>query len=145
MPTATGADAGDVSLLDTSAAVALLIADHESHSAVVETVRGRILGLAGHAWFETYSVLTRFPGSRRRSPAEAGRLLAKNFPASAFLGEAETEELARELARLGISGGAVYDGLVAGAARQHGRRLVTRDTRARIVYDRLGVEIESIP
>jgi predicted nucleic acid-binding protein len=145
MPTATAGDAGGVALLDTSVAVALLIADHESHSAVMETVRGRVLGLAGHAWFETYSVLTRFPGSRRRSPAEAGRLLAKNFPASAFLGDAETRELAGELARLGISGGAVYDGLVAGAARQHGRPLLTRDARARMVYDRLGVEVEPIP
>ena len=48
-------------LLDTSAAVALVVEDHEAHAATLEAVRGRSLGLAGHAWFETYSVLTRLP------------------------------------------------------------------------------------
>jgi hypothetical protein len=46
-----------------------------------------------------------------------------------------------ELARLGISGGAVYDALVGAAARQHGRLLVSGDARARPVYEALGVRI----
>jgi toxin FitB len=33
--------------------------------------------------------------------------------------------------RLGIAGGAVYDGLVALAAKEHGAALATRDARAR--------------
>jgi predicted nucleic acid-binding protein len=143
MRTATGADRPIV-LLDTSAAVALLVEDHERHVATLDAVRGRRLGLAGHAWFETYSVLTRLPAGLRRTPADAVRLLAHNFPAPAFLGEAGAADFGGELARLGISGGAVYDALVAAAARQHGLPLVSGDARARPVYEALGVELELI-
>ena len=145
MRTDTDADQRPVALLDTSAAVALIVEDHEAHVATLDAVRGRRLGLAGHAWFETYSVLTRLPAGLRRSPADALRLLAHNFPASAFLGEAEAVDLGGELARLGISGGAVYDALVAAAARQHRLPLVSADARARSAYEALGVEIERIP
>lgn len=131
--------------LDTSTAIALVAEDHEAHGATLAAVRGRRSGLAGHAWFETYSVLTRLPAGLRRSPADAIRLLARNFPASGFLGEAETADLGRELARLRISGGGVYDALVGAAARQHRRPLVSGDARARMVYEALGVEIELIP
>lgn len=145
MRTATDADQRPVALLDTSTAVALIVEDHEAHVATLDAVRGRRLGLAGHAWFETYSVLTRLPAGLRRSPADALRLLAHNFPASGFLGEAEAADLGGELARLGISGGAVYDALVGAAARQHGLPLVSADARARPVYEALGVDVEAVP
>ena len=145
MRTDTDADERQVALLDTSTAVALVVEDHEAHVATLDAVRGRRLGLAGHAWFETYSVLTRLPPGLRRSPADALRLLARNFPASGFLGEAEAADLGGDMARLGISGGAVYDALVGAAVRQHGLPLVSADTRARPVYEALGVEIELIP
>jgi len=145
MPTDTGADERPTVLLDTSAAIALVVEDHEAHAATMDAVKGRRLGLAGHAWFETYSVLTRLPAGLRRSPADAIRLLTRNFPAPAFLGEAVAAGLLDELAGLGIAGGAVYDALVGAAARQHGRLLVSSDIRARPVYDALGVKIELIP
>jgi predicted nucleic acid-binding protein len=144
MRTGTAADARQVALLDTSTAIALVVEDHEAHVATLEVVRGRRLGLAGHAWFEAYSVLTRLPAGLRRSPADALRLLAHDFPASGFLGEAEAADLGGELARLGISGGAVYDALVGAAARQHRLPLVSADTRARPVYEALGVDLELI-
>lgn len=144
MPTGTAADEREIALLDTSTAVALVVEDHQHHAATLEAVRCRRLGLAGHAWFETYSVLTRLPPGLRRSPADAARLLVHDFPASVFLGEAESVQLVGELARLGISGGAVYDGLVGAAARQHGRRLICGDARARPVYEALGVELETV-
>jgi predicted nucleic acid-binding protein len=144
MPTGTGAEEPEVALLDTSTAIALVVEDHEAHGATLEAVRGRRLGLAGHAWFETYSVLTRLPGPLRRSPVDVIRLLTHNFPASAFLSEAGATELGSELARLGVSGGAVYDALVGAAARQHQRRLVSVDARARPVYEALGVEVQVI-
>jgi predicted nucleic acid-binding protein len=143
MPTDTDAD-GEVVLLDTSLAIAVVVEDHEVHAAALEVVQGRRLGLAGHAWFETYSVLTRLPGAQRRSPADALRLLAHNFPASGFLGADEALALGAEIARLGVSGGAVYDALVGAAARQHRRRLVSADSRARPVYEALGVELDVI-
>src|SRR3954466_11094768 len=141
MSTDTDAERDRLTLLDTSTAIALVVEDHEAHAATLETLRGRRLGLAGHAWFATYSVLTRLPGGLRRSPADVFRLLAQNFPDSRFLGPAESADLGRaesvdlgsELARVGISGGAVYDALVGAAARQHGRRLVSGDVRARSV------------
>ena len=141
MPTGMDADRAEVLLLDTSAAVALVVEDHEAHAVTLEAVRGRRLGLAGHAWFETYSVLTRLPGGLRRSPADVAALLAHDFPASAFLGDEAAAAFGPELARLGISGGAVYDALVGAAARQHDRSLVSGDQRARAVYEALGVRV----
>jgi predicted nucleic acid-binding protein len=126
-------------LLDTSAAVALVVQDHEAHEATLRAVHGQRLGLAGHAWFETYSVLTRLPGDRRRSPSDIAVLLAHDFPASVFLGREATLALGTELAQLGISGGAVYDALVGAAAREHDCVLMSGDVRARPVYDALGV------
>jgi predicted nucleic acid-binding protein len=144
MPTDTDAERPLVVFVDSSTAIALVVEDHEAHAATRAAVRDRRLGLAGHAWFETYSVLTRLPAGLRRSPAEALRLLAHNFPVSGFLGEAESAGLGQELAGLRISGGAVYDALVGAAARQHRRLLVSGDARARPVYEALGVEIHVV-
>jgi len=141
MPNDTRTDPRTVLLLDTSAAIALVLEDHEGHAATVAAVRGHRLGLAGHAWFETYSVLTRLPGDLRRSPADAERLIAHDFPESAFLGQPEAAALGAELARLGISGGSVYDALVSAAARQHDHPLLTRDMRARPTYAAMGVRL----
>jgi|SRR3954447_5876381 predicted nucleic acid-binding protein len=141
MPTDTPAES-ETALLDTSTAIALLLEAHEAHSATLAAVRGLRLGLAGHAWFETYSVLTRLPGAQRRSPADAARLLSHNFPASAFLGADVSRALGPELAGLGISGGSVYDALVGATARQHHLRLLTSDVRARPVYELLGVDVQ---
>ena len=138
------AEPDEVLLLDTSAAVALVVEDHEAHAATLEAVRGQRLGLAGHAWFETYSVLTRLPGGRRRSPADVAALLAHDFPATAFLADEAAAALGPEIARLGISGGAVYDALVGAAARGHGRSLVSGDARARSVYEALGVRVRLV-
>ncbi len=131
-------------LLDTSTAVALLVADHEAHVRTVEATRGLRLGLSGHAWFETYSVLTRLPAGVRRSPADVHRLLAHDFPSAWFLGADETRALAAEFARLRIAGGAVYDALVGAAARQHDLPLLTSDARALRTYDALGVRVRFI-
>ena len=139
----TSADAAVV-LLDTSTAIALLLEDHEHHPATVAATHGLRLGLAGHAWFETYSVVTRLPSGLRRSPADAHRLLAHNFPESRFLGAATAADLGPELARAGISGGAVYDALVAAAAREHGLPLMSEDGRARPTYEAIGTDLRGL-
>ena len=128
-------------LLDTSAAVPLVIADHEAHADVLEAVGDARLGLAGHALFETYSVLTRLPPPLRRAPAEVARLLDRNFPVSCFLTPADAQPALTRFAALGIAGGSVYDGLVAMAAVRHRITLVTRDRRALDTYRALGVEL----
>jgi hypothetical protein len=81
------------------------------------------------------------PGGRRRSPADVAALLAHDFPATEFLAGEAAAALGPELARLGISGGAVYDALVGAAARQRGRTLLSGDARARPVYEALGVRV----
>lgn len=129
-------------LLDTSAAVPLVVADHDAHPAMWQALHTRTLGLAGHAWFETFSVLTRLPGAARRDAATVARLLAVNFPHSRFLDEASTSALTGELAGIGVSGGAVYDALVAAAAARHRLPLATRDRRAAETYRRFDIEVE---
>lgn len=48
------------------------------------------------------------------------------------------------MAEAGISGGAIFDALVAAAAREHGLVLATRDGRARSTYRALGAEVRFI-
>jgi hypothetical protein len=91
--------------------------------------------LAGHAAVETYSVLTRLPGDLRLDPADAARLLAERFAPPLLLAQKATRRLTDTFARLGISGGAVYDALVAVAAAEHDADLATRDARARATYE----------
>jgi predicted nucleic acid-binding protein len=141
MTTAGAVDPPPTLLLDTSAAIALVVEDHEWHTAARAATRGRRLGLAGHAWLETYSVLTRLPGGLRRSPADAARILRHNFPASMFLGARSTRELVSRVGRLGLSGGQVYDALVAAAARHHRQPLLSADARARSTYEALGANV----
>lgn len=131
-------------LVDTSVSVALVLADHEAHDQTLNQLGDRTLGLAGHAWFETVSVLTRLPPPARRRPVQVAQLLAHNFPASRFLGEVEHRRLAIRIAELQIGGGAVYDALVAAVAVHHGLPLASRDERALAIYQAFGVELELI-
>jgi predicted nucleic acid-binding protein len=126
-------------LVDTSVAIPLVVADHAHHRAVVEAVGTSVLGLAGHAAFETFSILTRLPPPARRGPDTVARLLAHNFPAPHFLNDDAAARLLARLGALGIAGGAVYDALVGAAAVQHGLTLMTRDRRAVDTYRRLDV------
>lgn len=129
-------------LVDTSIAVALSVAGHEHHESTLRELRGRRLGLAGHAAFETFSVLTRLPPPARRMPDTVGQLLAANFPETRFLGGAAAAELLARLHRLQIAGGAVYDALVGAVAVEHDLPLATRDRRAIATYRALGVRLE---
>lgn len=131
--------------MDTSAAVAFTVVDHEHHEATFRHLRAHRLGLAGHAAFETFSVLTRLPSPARRSPATVARLLATSFPSSKFLSARAAASLLTDLGAARTAGGAVYDALVGAAAREHGRTLVTRDRRALQTYRALDVEVELLP
>lgn len=137
----TSGRAPDV-LVDTSAAVALCVAAHESHDVVTAALGRRRLGLAGHASFETFSVLTRLPPPTRRAPAVVARLLQENFPASRFLSVEGASDLLGRLRSGELAGGAVYDALVAATAIEHGLTLATLDRRALDTYRVLGVEVE---
>jgi len=129
-------------LVDTSVAVALTVADHDGHDDTFEALKGKRLGLAGHAAFETFSVLTRLPAPTRRTPATVARLLATSFPHSRFLSAKAAAELFERLDAIGVAGGSVYDALVGATAAEHGLKLASRDRRALEIYRALGVEVE---
>jgi predicted nucleic acid-binding protein len=129
-------------LVDTSVAVALVVADHEHHERTVKAVAGRRLGLAGHAAFETFSVLTRLPMPLRRTPSAAAALLARNFAPPRLLSSAAAQRLLGRLPALRIAGGAVYDALVGAAAVEQALELATRDRRAINTYRLLDVDLE---
>jgi toxin FitB len=127
--------------VDTSVAVPLLVRSHNEHAAVVRWWSGQEMALSGHALAETYSVLTRLPGDARLAPADAVRLLNVRFATPLVISGAQARKLPDTLSRLGIAGGAVYDALVALAAKEHRAALATRDSRARATYDLVGVKV----
>lgn len=130
--------------LDTSVAVPLLVQSHSAHLTVVQWWQGRDVALSGHALAETYSVLTRLPGDARLAAADAAVLLRERFSAPLLLSQDAAERLPNTLSRLGITGGAVYDALVALAALEHGCVLATRDARARNSYETIGVTVDVV-
>jgi predicted nucleic acid-binding protein len=128
-------------LLDTSVAVALLVEDHQAHADCRHAVAGYRLGLAGHALFETMSVMSRLPAPNRRSIAAVHQAVTTSFPDSVFLSAGGSVQAAADMARLGIGGGAIYDALVAAAALEHEAALVTRDVRALPTYTAMGAPL----
>ena len=116
-------------VLDTSAAVALLL---RSHRAVRRHASGRA------------AALTRLPADARVAPPDAVRLLEANFSTPLPVPPDELDALPRVLAARGIAGGAVYDALVGLAARAAAVPLLTRDGRAMATYAALDVEVELV-
>jgi predicted nucleic acid-binding protein len=131
-------------LVDTSVAIAVVVEDHEHHTSTMRAVAHRNMGLAGHAAFETFSVLTRLPAPARRSPEAVQRLLSTNFPLTKYLSPLGAQALLSHLPTLGIAGGSVIDALVGAAALESGLVLFTRDVRAIRVYRALQVDVEVI-
>jgi len=127
--------------VDTSVAVPLVVRSHQHHAEVARWWAGQEVALSGHALAETYSVLTRLPGDARLSAGDAARLLDARFTTSLTLSGSSAQQVHSTLSNLGIAGGAVYDGLVALAAKEHGVALATRDARARGTYDAVGVKV----
>ena len=124
---------------DTSFAVAALDPTHEAHAGCRRALVDLRPALAGHAAFETYSVLTRLPIPLRLTAEQAVSVLAAAFPEDCWLDGAGLRDLRERLAVLGIVGGSVYDALVGQAAVTNGRTLLTRDRRAERTYRSLGV------
>lgn len=131
-------------LVDTSVAVALMVTDHEDHERTFQALSGYRLGLAGHAAFETFSVLTRLPPPARRTPAVIARMLEVNFPGSRYLSAQAAEALLARLSDQGIAGGSVYDALVAAVAAEYEMTLVTRDRRALDTYRSFDIDFEVV-
>lgn len=127
--------------LDTSAAVPFLLSSHPAHRWLRDELSAEGLVLTGHSLAETYSVLTRLPGDARVAPRDVVALLDDAFSEALIPHTASATGLASHFASLGIMGGAVYDGLVALAARDGDAALATRDVRALPTYASWGVDV----
>lgn len=130
--------------VDTSVAIAALDAGHAAHGPCVAVVRQRRPALAGHAAFETHSVLTRMPDQLALDAPTASALLERVFPEVVGLEVDQIVDLLRRLGPLGIVGGATYDAVVGESARVNDRVLLSRDRRAQRTYDLLGVAYEFV-
>lgn len=127
--------------VDTSVALALLVASHRQHAAARAWSEGREVALSGHAAAETFSVMTRLPGDARFKPEDAALLMSSRFAPCLVPDPPTLRNLPNILAPLGIAGGAVYDALVGLAARDNSVQLATRDARALPTYERLGISV----
>ena len=130
--------------VDTSVVVAAFASWHPAHA-----IARRTLDLAprlpGHAGLETFSVLTRLPSPNRARPEDVARFLQAEFhePWLSLDGGALASFVGR-LPSLGISGGAIYDAVIAETVKGAGATLFTRDRRALAIYQRLGVKVEVV-
>lgn len=126
--------------VDSSIAVAGFGAWHEHHEIAREAI-ARASSISAHAALETYAVLTRLPDPFRAEPSLVAEYLDRNFPNECLtLPASEQSRLPGAMADAGVSGGAVYDGVVAITAKCAEVTLLSLDRRAARTYERLGVE-----
>ena len=111
-------------MLDTSVLVAAHLPTHPQYraaSAWLSAAAERRFGfvVSAHSLVETYSVLTRLPVAPRITPPAAWQFLESNVLSCAepvgLTGEAYTD-LLRKVAADGLTGGAIYDAVIAKAA-----------------------------
>ncbi len=112
-------------VLDSSCLIAAVCAWHEHHEATalgLETrhAAGQRFVMAAPAVIEAYSVLTRLPPPHRLSPADALQLLDRNWGAreAVALTPEEYWQLLRAESARSVSGGRIYDALIARCARK---------------------------
>jgi predicted nucleic acid-binding protein len=132
---------------DSSVLVPALLPDHEHHArsfAAFAAASPKTAGCAAHSLAEVYATLTRYPGKQRLS-AEYAALLVQEIEhrvTLVWLDGDHYRAAIRNIAKMGIVGGAVYDGLVAACALKAGAdRLYTWNMRH---FQLLGVEIQKV-
>ena len=125
---------------DTSVIVAAALRSGAGHRESREAIHTSEAGAAGHAWVESFSVLTRLPPDVRLSAADAARVLGSVVAATRYLSAREQVGFAVWVRQSGVVGGAVYDALVGWVAKCAELPLLTRDARALPTYRSLGIE-----
>ena len=135
-------------LLDTSVLVAALVEAHPRHDQAFPWLsrlrqEGILGSISAHSIAETYAVLSALPVSPRITPSAAWALIEHSvlpFVGTVALTGTETGEVARRLSRQGLSGGIVYDALIAEAAVKAGVEVLLtlnpRDFRRVVLADR---------
>lgn len=126
--------------VDTSVVVPALLQWHEAH----ETARRMLSGsmVPAHAMLESYSVITRMPGGV--DPRLAAEVVLERLAPVEIDLPMSMRDTIRRLVDAGISGGAVYDGLIGLTAAAAECRLLTRDRQASKTYERLGVDYDLV-
>lgn len=126
---------------DSSVVIAAFSSWNEHHKAALAAL-GETRDLVAHVELEAYSVLTRLPEPFRAEAALVADYLREDFAGRRMiLPESAQRSLVKRLSGLSISGGAVYDALVAATADHHNRALLSCDRRAARTYDLLGVDV----
>ena len=125
-------------LFDTSILVAALVRSHQRHADalpwLVRAQRGEVeLVLAAHTLAELHATLTALPVKPRISPETAERLREDNLPETTEIVALTVDDyhaVLRTLVERGLSGGVVYDALIARVAKNaRVDRLVTLNGR----------------
>jgi len=134
-----------VILVDTSVAVPAALPWHASHQAASASLPRQKTQAIAQVAVETYSVLTRLPSPQRVPAAVVLKYLYGVFEFPPLVLTAKGHQRLLELAAAnGISGGAVYDAIVAATAVEAGATLLTLDRRALATYRLLGVSYRLI-
>lgn len=126
---------------DSSVVIASFGAWHEHHDRARRALTAEVR-LPAHAGLEAYAVLTRLPEPFRAPARTVAEFLSATYPAERLVLDADNlMALPERLAALEISGGSVYDALIAISAAAADLELVTLDRRALPIYARCGVRV----
>jgi predicted nucleic acid-binding protein len=129
-----------VIVMDTSVAVPAALPEHVDHRSALSALPREKTRAVAQVAIETFSVLTRLPPSQRVPAALARSFLRETFEFPPLCLDASAySELLDLVAAEGITGGAVYDAIVAATALEADATLLTRDRRALQTYRRVGV------
>ena len=136
--TLSNALGGDLGRYERRGRRGLAVADHGRARAALPRTRTTALA---QVVVETYSVLTRLPPPQRVPAGVARDYLGQVFVLPPLLLAPQSYKRLIDLAvDGGITGGAVYDAIVAATAREAGATLLTLDRRAIPTYERIGVK-----
>jgi predicted nucleic acid-binding protein len=113
-------------LFDTSVLVAGIVEAHPMHPRSLSWLQQAKAGdfeflVVTHSLAETYAVLTTLPVKPRISPAVGLRLVHSNIEEAAkivHLTTADYRATIKRMADMGLSGGTIYDALIAAAAQR---------------------------
>ncbi|MBN1835026.1 MAG: PIN domain-containing protein [Spirochaetales bacterium] len=119
-------------LFDTSLLVAALVEAHPRHAeSFIRLAQARAAEIDGlisaHSVAEAYAVLSALPVSPRITPSAAWALVEHSvlpYVETVDLPSAVVWQVVERLARRGLSGGVVYDALIAAAAQQGGAQCI---------------------
>ena len=131
-------------VVDSSVVIAGFASWHENHKAAQE-VLAESPRLVAHAALESYSVLTRLPPPHRAPASLVHEFLEEAFPGAWLtLPPASHRRLIADLTEAAVTGGAVYDALIASVASSHKATLASCDHRAQRTYEAVGVAVQFV-